>query len=83
MMLSLVEWQHLPVRTVEVTPLYHPDMLIKADKKAICKYKKLLKKNSYIPIFLNKQDNFVVDGTHRVIAAFQLGLKTIKAHCNE
>ena len=67
-----------PIKNIEVTNIYKPSFLKGADLKVIEKYKKQILRGKYDPIFVCK--NFVIDGTHRVIAAYQLDIKYIKSY---
>ena len=56
------------------------------DKVVIDKYKKQMTKGKYEPVAVcfQSQDDPIIDGCHRVQAAYELGMKTIKAYvCKE
>lgn len=75
--------QHLyPVKKLRVATLYHPGFSQGADRRAIERYKKQLRRRTAEPVFVC--GHFLADGTHRVIAAHELGQEFILAHvCNE
>jgi hypothetical protein len=71
-----------PVKSVLVEQFYYKGLEEDADEKAIAKYMKQLPKGKYEPVLVDPyySTHDPLDGSHRVIAAHRLGLKTILAH---
>lgn len=63
---------------VAVEDYYAESMEEGMDLVSVQEYKRALTKNKYEPILICR--DFVIDGTHRIIAAHHLNLKTIKAY---
>lgn len=79
-MLSLKEWEQLPVSRIEVDKYYHTDLEEECDEEAVKQYMKQIKTNNYEPIWV--RGNTIVDGCHRIIAAHRLGIFKLRAHIN-
>lgn len=76
--------EHLswPIREVNVSQFYSPELEEGADEKAIVKYMRQIAKGKYEPISISWRfsDDEPLDGSHRIIAAKRLGLSSIKAY---
>lgn len=79
------EIKKYPVEEVDVDKYFRKGYLEGADRVSIESYKIRLLLDDYEPIQICAlADDPVIDGTHRLIAAYELGMKKIKAHvCQE
>ena len=71
-----------PEMDVLVSQYYYQTLEVGADEAAVEKYMRQLNRGRYAPISVSSRysDTDCLDGSHRVIAAHRLGLKTIRAH---
>ena len=71
-----------PVVDIPVEHFYYKGLEDGIDEKAVQKYMKQLQSGQYEPVSVSHRYSTrdVLDGSHRIVAAHRLGMKTIKAH---